>query len=216
MRLPRAVIRVLPQYDDTHILWQGGIERGKPIAGTRINDLPGRALILQKLFEVAHIGFVKFAADARQPVGVKLDVGHGAFDQSPPHLSSTLSGQVETDSPAWTQVENDVMADQALIRLEQVVRARLAEADPSASYVASLAAKGRRKIAQKLGEEAVETVIAALTEDDQAVVGEAADLIFHLTVLLAERGLGWAAVAAELESRHGTSGHDEKEARSKS
>ncbi len=107
-------------------------------------------------------------------------------------------------------------ADQALLRLEQVVRARLAEADPSASYVASLAAKGRSKIAQKLGEEAVETVIAALTENDQAVVGEAADLIFHLTVLLAERGLRWDAVATELESRHGTSGHDEKAARSKS
>lgn len=96
------------------------------------------------------------------------------------------------------------------------MRARLIEANPSTSYVASLVAKGRGKIAQKLGEEAVETVIAALTEDDQAVVGEAADLIFHLTVLLAERGLGWDAVATELESRHGTSGHDEKTARSES
>lgn len=104
-------------------------------------------------------------------------------------------------------------ADQAFFQLEQVVRARLANADPSTSYVASLAAKGRGKIAQKLGEEAVETVIAALTEDDAAVIGEAADLVFHLTVLLAERGLGWGAVTAELEARHGTSGHDEKAAR---
>src|SRR3546814_1307667 len=75
----------------------------------------------------------------------------------------------------------------ALEQLESVVRDRLAAGDANASYVPSLAAKGRGKIAQKLGEEAVETVIAALTEDDAALAGEAADLIFHLTVLLAER-----------------------------
>ncbi len=102
-----------------------------------------------------------------------------------------------------------------LARLEAVVKDRLAAGDASASYVASLAAKGRGKIAQKLGEEAVETVIAALTGDDAALAGEAADLIFHLTVLLAERGLGWDAVAAELGRRHGTSGHAEKAARPK-
>src|SRR3546814_5678553 len=72
----------------------------------------------------------------------------------------------------------------ALEQLESVVRDRLAAPDASASYVASLAAKGRGKIAQKLGEEATETIIAALTEDDAALTGEAADLIFHLTVLL--------------------------------
>lgn len=101
----------------------------------------------------------------------------------------------------------------ALNQLEAVVKDRLAAADANASYVASLAAKGRGKIAQKLGEEAVETVIAALTEDDKALTGEAADLIFHLTVLLAERGIAWADVAAELGRRHGTSGHAEKAAR---
>lgn len=100
-----------------------------------------------------------------------------------------------------------------LAQLETVVKDRLAAADAGASYVASLAAKGRGKIAQKLGEEAVETVIAALTEDDAALTGEAADLVFHLTVLLSERGLGWEAVAAELARRHGTSGHAEKAAR---
>ena len=69
------------------------------------------------------------------------------------------------------------------------------------------------EIAQKLGEEATETIIAALTEDDAALTGEAADLIFHLTILLADRGLGWDAVAAELGRRHGTSGHAEKASR---
>ena len=99
---------------------------------------------------------------------------------------------------------------ETLTQLEAVVRERLAASDADASYVASLAAKGRGKIAQKLGEEATETVIAALTEDDAALTGEAADLVFHLTILLADRGLGWDAVAAELARRHGTSGHVEK------
>ena len=102
---------------------------------------------------------------------------------------------------------------EALMELEAVVRDRLAAGDGATSYVASLAAKGRGKIAQKLGEEATETVIAALTEDDVALTGEAADLVFHLTIVLAARGLGWDAVAAELARRHGTSGHAEKAAR---
>ncbi|MDZ3830769.1 MAG: phosphoribosyl-ATP diphosphatase [Sphingopyxis sp.] len=101
----------------------------------------------------------------------------------------------------------------ALARLEAVVRDRLAAGDAGASYVASLAARGRGKIAQKLGEEAVETVIAALSEDDAALTGEAADLIFHLTVLLADRGIAWNQVGAEIDRRHGTSGHAEKAAR---
>ncbi len=108
------------------------------------------------------------------------------------------------------------MADgigETLEGLQAVVKDRLAAADAGASYVASLAARGRGKIAQKLGEEAVETVIAALTQDDAALTGEAADLVFHLTVLLGERGLGWDDVAAELARRHGISGHAEKAAR---
>ncbi|WP_422059147.1 phosphoribosyl-ATP diphosphatase [Sphingopyxis sp.] len=102
---------------------------------------------------------------------------------------------------------------ETLTRLEAVVRERLAAGDAGASYVASLAAKGRGKIAQKVGEEATETVIAALTESDAALTGEAADLIFHLSILLAERGLGWGDVASELDRRHGTSGHSEKAGR---
>lgn len=102
---------------------------------------------------------------------------------------------------------------EALVQLESVVHDRLAKAGTTESYVASLAAKGRKKIAEKLGEEAVETIIAALTEDDQALIGEASDLVFHLTVMLAERGVAWRDVAAELGRRHGTSGIAEKAAR---
>ena len=106
------------------------------------------------------------------------------------------------------------MADAAfLTRLEAILRERRG-ADPKHSYVAKLHAKGIAKIAQKLGEEAVETVIAALGEDDAALTGEAADLVFHLLVLLDARGLRFADVLAELERREGVSGVAEKASRS--
>ena len=85
--------------------------------------------------------------------------------------------------------------------------------DPSASYVAKLTAKGRAKIAQKLGEEAVETVIAAVALDRAALVGEATDLIFHLAVLLADAGLTFDDLRAELARREGVSGIAEKAGR---
>ncbi len=97
-------------------------------------------------------------------------------------------------------------------RLEATIRQRRS-ADPASSYVASLFAKGRSKIAQKLGEEATETVIAAMEGDAKAVTGEAADLVFHLAVLLADMGLSLDDVAAELDRREGVSGIDEKAAR---
>lgn len=101
-----------------------------------------------------------------------------------------------------------------LEQLESTIAARRA-ADPSASYVASLFAKGLPKIAQKLGEEAVETVIAAMARDPKAVTGEAADLLFHLMVLLGAAGVPLADVLAELDRREGTSGLAEKAARPK-
>ena len=101
-----------------------------------------------------------------------------------------------------------------LHQLESTIAARRA-ADPSASYVAALFAKGMPKIAQKLGEEAVETVIAAMAGDRRGVTGEAADLLFHLMVLLAEAGVPFADVLAELDRREGTSGLAEKAARPK-
>lgn len=101
-----------------------------------------------------------------------------------------------------------------LARLEGTIAARRG-GDPDSSYVARLNAKGVAKIAQKLGEEATETVIAALTEDRAALVGEAADLLFHLMVLLAAREVPLEDVMAELERREGTSGIAEKAARAK-
>ena len=96
-----------------------------------------------------------------------------------------------------------------LTRLEATVLARLA-ADPGSSYVASLAARGAPVIARKLGEEAVEVVVAALSGSEQELVGEAADVLFHLTVLLAVKGVRLERVMAELERREGASGLEEK------
>lgn len=105
------------------------------------------------------------------------------------------------------------MTSDALTRLEATIAAR-AGADPAVSYVASLFAKGRARIARKLGEEAVETVVAALAEDKAALAGEAADLLFHLLVLLADAQVPLADVLAELDRREGVSGIAEKQGRS--
>lgn len=85
--------------------------------------------------------------------------------------------------------------------------------DPESSYTASLLSKGVAKCAQKLGEEAVETVIAATSGDDKAAVAESADLLYHWLVLLASLDIDPAEVYAELARREGTSGHDEKAGR---
>lgn len=86
-------------------------------------------------------------------------------------------------------------------------------ADPTTSYVAKLTAKGRAKLAQKLGEEAVEAVIAAVSDDRAGMVAESADLIFHLALLLADMGLSFDDIRTELARREGVSGIDEKAGR---
>jgi phosphoribosyl-ATP pyrophosphohydrolase len=86
-------------------------------------------------------------------------------------------------------------------------------ADPATSYVAKITGKGRAKIAQKLGEEAVETVIAAMGSDKAELVSEATDLVFHLALLLADTGLSFDDIRSELERREGVSGLVEKASR---
>jgi phosphoribosyl-ATP pyrophosphohydrolase len=100
----------------------------------------------------------------------------------------------------------------SLFRLESTICARRS-ADPASSYVAKLSAAGRAKIAQKVGEEAVETVIAAMAGDPAKLTSEAADLLFHLLILLADGGVTLGDVTAELERREGVSGLTEKAAR---
>ncbi|MFM9977321.1 MAG: phosphoribosyl-ATP diphosphatase [Sphingomonadaceae bacterium] len=96
--------------------------------------------------------------------------------------------------------------------LQSTIRERHS-ADPARSYVAKLQAGGVSNIARKLGEEAVETIIAALSADDAALTSEAADLVFHLLVLLDGRDIAFADVEAELVRREGVSGLTEKASR---
>jgi phosphoribosyl-ATP pyrophosphohydrolase len=99
-----------------------------------------------------------------------------------------------------------------LDRLWQTIQSRRS-ADPQSSYTARLFARGRAKIAQKLGEEAVEAVIEGVGENPAALAGESADLLYHLLVLWAAAGVSPADVAAELARREDTSGIQEKRAR---
>lgn len=105
------------------------------------------------------------------------------------------------------------MADPTIQRLEAIIAERRT-ASPDSSYVARLTARGRARMAQKIGEEGVETVIAAMRDDGHGVVSETADLVFHLLVLFADMGLSWDQVMQALDAREGLSGLAEKASRS--
>ena len=109
-------------------------------------------------------------------------------------------------------MSKDLNTDAVIDRLFETVASRKG-GDAAESYTAKLFARGTDKIAQKLGEEAVETVIAAVTKDRDGMIGESADLIYHLLVLWADAGIRPEDVLAELERREGTSGIAEKAAR---
>jgi phosphoribosyl-ATP pyrophosphohydrolase len=99
-----------------------------------------------------------------------------------------------------------------LRRLEATIAERMT-ASPETSYVAKLYSRGTSKIAQKVGEEATEVVIAAMTGVSEELVDESADLLFHLLVLLQAQGVSLDDVLAELGRREGLSGLKEKASR---
>ncbi|PCI31814.1 MAG: phosphoribosyl-ATP diphosphatase [Alphaproteobacteria bacterium] len=99
-----------------------------------------------------------------------------------------------------------------LDRLAQVIAARKG-GDATTSYVAKLFQRGRKKIAQKVGEEGVETALAAVLDDREEVISESADLMFHLMVLWADMDITAEDIFTELARREGLSGIDEKNAR---
>ncbi len=104
------------------------------------------------------------------------------------------------------------MSDDILLRLMEVLASRK-DADPDSSYVAGLYAKGLDSILKKIGEESVETIIAAKSGDKQQIVYETADLWFHCLIMLAQQNLDARLVLEELERRFGVSGIDEKAGR---
>lgn len=108
---------------------------------------------------------------------------------------------------------SDKQADAAVLeRLYALIAARKG-GDPETSYTARLFEKGTAKIAQKLGEEAVETVIEAIMGKRDRLIGESADVLYHLLVLWADRGIVPSEVWRELMKREGVSGLDEKAGR---
>ncbi|WP_300513745.1 phosphoribosyl-ATP diphosphatase [Aliiroseovarius sp.] len=96
--------------------------------------------------------------------------------------------------------------------LEATIQARIG-ADPDSSWTAKLLSKGPEKCAEKFGEEAIEAVIAAVKNDRENLTYEAADVLYHLLVMLAAQEVPLADVLAELDRRQGTSGIAEKAAR---
>lgn len=104
------------------------------------------------------------------------------------------------------------MSDDILSGLAATIKARRGATDGS-SYTQQLLAAGPETCAKKLGEEAVETVIAGVSQSDEALRAEAADLLYHLLVLLEARGIAWEDVLAVLKARSAQSGLAEKAAR---
>lgn len=103
-------------------------------------------------------------------------------------------------------------ADNALERLAATIASRKG-ADPDSSWTAKLFAKGPEKCAEKFGEEAIEAIIEAVKGDREKLTSEAADVLYHLLVMLAARDVALDDVMAELARREGTSGLAEKAAR---
>ena len=101
---------------------------------------------------------------------------------------------------------------ETLERLAATIEARKG-ADPASSWTAKLLSEGPERCAKKFGEEAVETVIAAVSGDADAIAAESADLVYHWLVLLAASGVSLDAVAEKLKAREGRSGLEEKASR---
>ena len=101
-------------------------------------------------------------------------------------------------------------------RVLQTIHRRIASGEPDSSYVASIVQRGEDKILRKIGEEAIEVVLAAKGQDRVALVHELTDLWFHCLVLMAEKEISLKDINDELESRFGQSGIEEKATRNKS
>ena len=119
--------------------------------------------------------------------------------------SDTLLIKVHADGPTChtgsRSCFNTEYNQNFILQLEQIINDRY-ENPQESSYVNKLREKGLNKIAQKVGEEAVETVIAALAQTETEMIDETSDLVFHLLVLLREKGLSLETIAKNLESRH--------------
>jgi len=133
-----------------------------------------------------------------------FDTGKEADLPSPGRTEETTNNHTmqEKNSEPFAQYTQHASELQFLTYLEKILYSRK-QADPEKSYTARLFAAGTKRIAKKLGEEAVELVLEAESGEKERFTEEAADLIYHLTVLLIQKGVAWDEVVAELKKRHG-------------
>jgi phosphoribosyl-ATP pyrophosphohydrolase/phosphoribosyl-AMP cyclohydrolase len=167
----------------------------------------------EALGETLSSGRVVFYSRSRQRLWMKGESSGRFLDVvsiTPDCDRDTLLILAEPHGPVCHQGTTTCFAEQPpaaaerlafLAELESIIAQRLADR-PDGSYTARLFAEGPRRIAQKVGEEGVEVALAAVTGDEGQLVAEAADLLYHLLVLVKSRGLSLARVVQELEARH--------------
>jgi phosphoribosyl-ATP pyrophosphohydrolase/phosphoribosyl-AMP cyclohydrolase len=151
---------------------------------------------------------VTFFSRSKQRLWTKGETSNNFLHVKSIHLdcdNDTLLIKVKADGPTChtgdrTCFKTDYNQN-FILQLEQIVADRY-DNPVEGSYVNKLRSKGLNKIAQKVGEEGVETVIAALAETETDLINEASDLVFHLIVLLREKGLSLETIAKNLEQRH--------------
>jgi phosphoribosyl-ATP pyrophosphohydrolase/phosphoribosyl-AMP cyclohydrolase len=158
-------------------------------------------------------GRVVFFSRSRQQLWLKGETsGHflDVVSVTPDCDNDTLLILAEPHGPVCHKGTQTCFADRPstaaeelafLAQLESVIAQRIAD-KPAGSYTARLFAEGRSRIAQKVAEEGVEVALAAVVDDDGKLVAEAADLLYHLLLLVKSRGLSLTRVVRELESRH--------------
>jgi phosphoribosyl-ATP pyrophosphohydrolase len=117
--------------------------------------------------------------------------------------------------PSYCRRREQTIGTRIVLTLEDLAEtiALRAEASAETSYTRSLLERGAAHCARKFGEEAIELTIAAVAEDESSVRAEAADVLYHLLVVLEARGVALSSVMGELESRAQRSGHEEKASR---
>ena len=187
-------------------------ERGGGLVAAVVQDAAsGRVLMLgymnpEALEETRRSGLVTFYSRSRRRLWTKGESSGNALEVV--SLSRDCDGdallvQARPRGPTCHTGARSCFEEApagTLDRLDALVAAR-EQARPPGSYTTSLFAAGVRRIAQKVGEEGVETALAAVAQDDDALLGEAADLTYHLLVLLRARGLGLQDLCAALESK---------------
>src|SRR5882757_9827921 len=151
---------------------------------------------------------VTFFSRSKQRLWTKGETSNNFLHVKTIHLdcdNDTLLIKVKADGPTCHTGDRTCFKTEYnqnfILELEQIVADRY-ENPVEGSYVNKLRTKGLNKIAQKVGEEGVETVIAALAETEADLINEASDLVFHLLVLLREKGLSLVQIAKNLEGRH--------------